>query len=213
MFLDIFEMARTAGSFQPTPSPHSLTPGPPIDPLEIQTNRTPLAALLKNFQCLCSENNQWPASWPAFSYLILPSFAGSYQQEEGGDSCGNFPGPPQWGRWGDWLGGHSEWGDEQQPSLSELWGGPLWLVMGPQRLWWVNPSHWGATTAPHHFSNIFPSISPFLFKISSNHCSNVYLKLIFLSPFITNGNFLLLQDLRKLREVAEWKCYAAHLEW
>ena len=41
-----------------------------------------------------NEHNHWLAGWPAFPYPILPFFAGSHQQEVGGDLHSCFAGPP-----------------------------------------------------------------------------------------------------------------------
>ena len=67
-------------------------------------------------------------------------------------------------------------------------------------------------TTSHYLSNAFLFISTFPFNILSPNFLNICLKLIFLEIFITNGDFFSLQGLRKLREAAELKCYAASLE-
>ena len=66
--------------------------------------------------------------------------------------------------------------------------------------------------SPHHFRNILLLIYTFPFNISQHHFSHSYLRLIFLEIFVNNKNFLSLQDLRKLSEESELKCYAACLE-
>ena len=74
---------------------------------------------------------------------------------EEGNPHGSLPGTPHQGRRGDKQGGHSQWGGGWQSSLPELQGGPFWLVMGPQRLWWVTPLHQGTVAPPHGLSNIY----------------------------------------------------------
>ena len=75
-------------------STHFLPPGPPIDSLEAQTNRIPLAALLKDGQdfIFFKEHNHWPVSGVDFPYFRLPFFGGSFQQVEEGDLHNSLPG-------------------------------------------------------------------------------------------------------------------------
>ena len=92
----------------------------------------------------------------ASPYYILPFILGSHQQQVEGNSPGSLQGPPNW-RGGQGQGGPSQWRGRWQPASSELWGGLVWVVMGPQGLWQVIP-HYRMVTSLDTFGNMFLSI-------------------------------------------------------
>ena len=110
-------------------------------PDQWDTFRCPVKIFATHF--FLGEHYSQLANWLASPLHILRFFAGSHQHPAEGELCGSLQWPPFWEGRGHRSGGHYHLVGGWQPNSSQLWGGPLCLVTGPQKLWWVTPSPWG----------------------------------------------------------------------
>ena len=126
-------MAGMAGPLLPFWAILSLPLGLPLDPLKAQTKRLPIDSpskllTISNFPLRTESPASQPDSQPSPTNILL-FLSGSHEDQVGG----NPPGEKAASR------GPFQWREAGQSGSSEFWGGPVWMVTGPWRLWRVTP--------------------------------------------------------------------------